>query len=125
MSALGITAVRVLWVLALAVPLLSQSILFKLQPDAAYSQPVASAQACYANCQSCQTASNQCEECFSPYFIKAQDGSCSIADHYTVLPPSRRSSPPPTNSGRAPLSSTRGSPGARRSRPTARLALSS
>jgi len=64
---------------------IAQSVIFKVQPDSTYNQAQASAQACNANCQSCQTNTNQCEECFSPYFTKAQDGSCIFSDQYTVI----------------------------------------
>jgi hypothetical protein len=76
---------KVIVVLVLLIHLLSaQGIQFSVLPDGSYNQSQASAQACYANCQSCQTLSNQCEECFSPYFNKAQDGSCQLASTYTV-----------------------------------------
>lgn len=62
----------------------AQGIQFSILPDANYNQSKASASACFANCQSCQTLTNQCEECFAPYFIKAQDGSCQLTSSYTV-----------------------------------------
>lgn len=73
--------------LPLLLPLLSaQGLQFIILPDASYNSTEASAQACYANCQACQTLSNQCEECYAPYFIKAQDGSCQLTPSYTVRP---------------------------------------
>jgi hypothetical protein len=77
-------------VLAILLPLLAgQSTQFIILPDATYNSTEPSAQACYANCQACQTLSNQCEECYAPYFTKAQDGSCQLAASYTVPPPPR------------------------------------
>ena len=43
----------------------------------------ASPQACLANCQSCQIATNQCEECLSPYFRKVSV-DCLLNPRYVV-----------------------------------------
>ena len=68
--------------LSLATP---QQIVYSIVPTNAINLTQASPSACYANCRSCQTLTNQCEECFDPYFIKAQDGTCQLADNYTVM----------------------------------------
>lgn len=64
---------------------LTQAVVYQISPTSSYNLTSASAQACYANCQSCITSTNQCEECFAPYFTKAQDGSCAINSAYTVF----------------------------------------
>lgn len=45
----------------------------------------ASPQACYADCQSCQIQTLVCEECFAPYYAKAQQGTCQFSSNYTVF----------------------------------------
>ena len=62
----------------------SQDINFVIKPSNTYNQTNASPEACYADCRSCQTITNQCEECFSPFFIRAEDGFCQLVDSYTV-----------------------------------------
>ncbi len=62
---------------------------FEVLPTASYNSSV-----CLANCQSCQTLTNQCEECYAPYFIKAQDGSCQLASNYVVRIVRCSSNPP-------------------------------
>lgn len=85
MSNLNRRSLKVLLILSLlTLALRSQTIIFTVLPDSTYNQSTASSQACFANCQSCQTNTNQCEECYSPYFVKAQDGSCQLASSYTV-----------------------------------------
>ena len=47
-----------------------QDINFVIRPSDTYNQINASPEACYADCRSCQIRTNQCEECFSPYFVR-------------------------------------------------------
>lgn len=84
--------------LSLASP---QQIVYSIVPTNAINLTQASPSACYANCRSCQTLTNQCEECFDPYFVKAQDGSCQLADNYTVSLVWFSSSHPPMRFGQA------------------------
>lgn len=87
-----ITILLLSLLLSLASP---QQIVSSIVPTSAVNLTQASPSACYANCRSCQTLTNQCEECFDPYFIKAQDGTCQLADNYTVKLPSFSWSHPP------------------------------
>ena len=92
---------------------------FEVLPTASYNSSVASAQACLANCQSCQTLTNQCEECYAPYFSKAQDGSCQLTSNYVVGIVRCSSNHPPTRCKLEMPSSLQPTPGGTSRRPTA------